>query len=158
MARPKSGTALTPAEKQRRYRQRLAVKRAAKARRQAEALAVDQFDVANMPPRRLAELLWGLRGRKDALAIRTRITQIAADEDKKKGMVFDAALGVMVRERPVSGPRRPDPARWDKEAAIMEAFAESAVATAKRSRARAPAVAAARAKAAASFVQGVSRP
>ena len=84
MARPKSGNALSPAEKQRRYRARLAAKAAAKAARAAEARAAETRDLDGMAPKRLAELIWERRGRKAALAVRTRISQLAKAEDDAK--------------------------------------------------------------------------
>ena len=84
MARPKSGNALSPAEKQRRYRARLAAKAAAQAARAAEARAAETRDLDGMAPKRLAELIWERRGRKAALAVRTRISQLAKAEDDAK--------------------------------------------------------------------------
>ena len=84
MARPKSGNALSPAEKQRRYRARLAIKAAAQAARAAEARAAETRDLDGMAPKQLAELIWERRGRKVALAVRTRISQLAKAEDDAK--------------------------------------------------------------------------
>src|SRR5262245_24250619 len=84
MARPKSGTALTPAEKQRRYRARLAAKAAAKAAKDAAERAAEALDLIGMAPRCLAETIWERRGRKAALAVRTKISRLAKAEDQAK--------------------------------------------------------------------------
>ena len=63
MARPKSGNASTPAEKQRRYRARLAAKAAAKAAKAAETQAAASLDFSRMAPGHLAQLIWDRRGR-----------------------------------------------------------------------------------------------
>ena len=89
MARPKSGNApLSPAERQRRYRARQADRTAAeieaRARARVEAMAADSLDLLAMPARRAAEAFWQRRGRKDALAFRTRLDQLAGAEDRER--------------------------------------------------------------------------
>ena len=84
IARPKSGNALSPAEKQRRYRARLAAKAAAKATKDAEVRAAENLDPDGMAPKRLAQLIWERRGRKAALAVRTTINKLAEAEDRAK--------------------------------------------------------------------------
>ena len=92
MARPKSGNALLPAEKQRRYRARLAAKAAAKAAKAAETQAAASLDLYRMAPKHLAQLIWDRRGRRVALAVRTAITKRAEAEDARKRLVLDGVL------------------------------------------------------------------
>ena len=84
MARPKSGKALSPAEKQRRYRARLAAKAAAKAAKAAEAQAAESLDIYRMAAKDLARFIWDRRGRRVALAVRTTISKLAQAEDDAK--------------------------------------------------------------------------
>ena len=90
MARPKSGNALSSAEKQRRYRARVAAKAAATMEaRIAEAVimaARDSLDVTALRPKALGELIWQRLGRRAALAVRTRISQLAQAEDNAKAV------------------------------------------------------------------------